>query len=81
MHKNYYIDGYFQSEKYFEDIKDIILQEFKLKNEKEISQTKLFKSITENDLTCISVRRGDYVTNKGYIKYFMYVMRIILIMH
>ena len=65
-HKDFYIDGYFQSEKYFSSIKNIIKDEFTLKNEKEIKETEIYKKIINDDVTCVSVRRGDYVTNDKY---------------
>lgn len=65
-HKNFYIDGYFQSEKYFQEIKDIILEEFTLKNEEKLLSSNLYNDITSDDVTCVAVRRGDYITNEIY---------------
>ena len=65
-HKNFYIDGYFQSEKYFKNISSIIKKEFSLKNNSKLLSTELFNNIANNEVTCITVRRGDYVTNKKF---------------
>ena len=69
-HKDFYIDGYFQSDKYFNEVKEILLKEFIPKSKLEVEKTKLYDDIVENDVTCISVRRGDYVSNKKINKIF-----------
>lgn len=60
---NTYLEGHFQSEKYFKNIRNIIQKEFTLKN-----QTKKFKKIKkqiiENNSTSIHIRRKDYTTEK-----------------
>ena len=60
---NVYINGYFQSEKYFIDIANIIRNEFKVKYElggknKDIAE--MMKTVSS---VGIGVRRGDYVTD------------------
>lgn len=58
-----YYDGYFQSEKYFEKIKDEIKKEFKFKHV--TNESLLQKREKIEQLECpifINVRRGDYVT-------------------
>jgi hypothetical protein len=62
--KNVYLKGYWQSEKYFCNIREILLEDFSLK-------LKLSKSIEEKlqeILTCNSIslhiRRGDYVNDE-----------------
>ena len=62
--KNYIVDGYFQSEKYFYENKDIICKE--LKNKK-TDNKKLLKNINDlkNENTiCVHIRRGDYISNE-----------------
>ena len=55
--------GYFQTEKYFLDIRDIILSQFKFKDEFEKSALSYMKRIKreEEQIVSIHVRRGDYV--------------------
>jgi hypothetical protein len=64
-----YLNGYFQSEKYFKDSRDILLKEFTLT--KEIGQeAKRLKDILEkSEGVCLNVRRGDYL-RPDYIKIF-----------
>ncbi len=60
LRKNCYIKGWFQSEKYFQDIRPTLLKEFTPR--KKIRISGYIKRILENE-ECISlhVRRGDYV--------------------
>lgn len=59
-----YIDGYFQTEKYFSNIRDVILKQFTLREE--ISEySKDIKNQISNTKTSVSlhIRRGDYLTS------------------
>jgi len=63
---NYAIfDGYWQSEKYFIDIKNIITEELSLKKKyiDEIEKN-LINKIKNNNSVSIHIRRGDYVNDK-----------------
>lgn len=59
-----YLIGYFQSEKYFYKIKDLIRKHFIFKNKLSKSNTDLLKLIKNSNSVSIHIRRGDYVTNK-----------------
>lgn len=58
-----YLDGFWQSEKYFKDIESTIRQDFRLK--KPLSQeSKLIETnILKGESVSIHIRRGDYVTD------------------
>ena len=60
---NTYLVGWWQNEKYFADIRNILLIEFEPKKISTYSQSML-KLITGSNAVSIHVRRGDYVTNK-----------------
>lgn len=60
---NIYLDGYFQSEKYFINIADIIRNEFKVKNEINGKNKDIAELMTNSQSINICVRRGDFVTN------------------
>ncbi len=60
-----YLRGYFQSEKYFHDIQDIIRAEFTLKPEFHYLNDDIQSLLTDNEVIAVHFRRGDYVTNKG----------------
>jgi hypothetical protein len=63
---NAYLQGYWQTEKYFLDIQDVIRKEFVLKEEFSIDRLNIAREIREeNWAVSLHIRRGDYVTNPG----------------
>lgn len=63
---NAYLDGYWQSYKYFSDIEDIIRKEFTLKNELPLNIQNLMEVIKKENSLCVHMRRGDYVGNSNH---------------
>ena len=66
---NKYLDGYWQSESYFIDIRSQILEEFTLKNIGGDNISDLVKDITNNVSVSLHIRRGDYVSNYSHYYY------------
>jgi hypothetical protein len=60
---NVYLDGYWQSEKYFIEIADTIRQEFVLKLKPDEQNALLVEAIDKVNAVSVHVRRGDYVSN------------------
>jgi hypothetical protein len=60
---NVLLDGYWQSEKYFSDIKDILHHDFSIKYNQSDENRKLGSLIQKTNSISLHVRRGDYVTN------------------
>jgi len=58
-----YLDGYWQSEKYFKDIEKIIKKELTLKERLSNRAKEIAKEIKNSNSISIHVRRGDYVKN------------------
>jgi hypothetical protein len=59
--------GYWQSFKYFENIRDLLLQEFTLKNSIGKINLDILSKITASNSISIHIRRGDYVaTNSNH---------------
>ena len=58
---NIYLKGYWQSEKYFIDIKEILLKEFTIKYKMDSVNYEILKSIVKNVSIAVHFRRGDYV--------------------
>lgn len=59
---NVYLDGYWQSEKYFADIKDIIKGEFKFGGQLLGRNGEIAQKIEEENSISIHIRRGDYLS-------------------
>ena len=76
--------GFFESPKYFDSIRDKLLNEFEpVANPLECNK-KMYQQIADNESVCVSVRRGDYINtkfeNSAYIctpKYFEDAIAII----
>jgi hypothetical protein len=63
--RNKYIKGYFQTEKYFEDIRPILLKQFVVKKQLASSTIQYLEEITIKKNACsVHIRRGDYILDK-----------------
>lgn len=58
-----YLEGYWQSERYFSDIKDVIRREFTFKHVPDSENEKVVKEILRTNAVSVHVRRGDYVSD------------------
>jgi hypothetical protein len=64
--KNYFLDGWFASEKYFDEYKDCILESFSYTDEfVEKLKNSQYKNVLYDNVTSLHVRRTDYV-NSNY---------------
>lgn len=61
--ENTYLDGYWQSEKYFKEIRKIILEEFVLKKAIPSACLPVIDQIKNSNSVSLHVRRGDYISN------------------
>jgi hypothetical protein len=61
--KNVYLDGYWQSEKYFREIKDVIRSEFQVKYPQDTKSQEIGKVISSTQSVSVHVRRGNYASN------------------
>lgn len=69
IYQNYYLSGWFQSIKYFKDVREELINEIIPQNINCDNQN-LYKEIRNTNSVCISIRRGDYVTNERISKLF-----------
>ncbi len=60
---NIYLDGYWQSEKYFNDIEDVIRKEFAITVPQTGENQKMAELIFSRESVSLHVRRGDYVSD------------------
>jgi len=66
--ENAYLEGYWQSEKYFQEIKNIIQDDFTIKNDLDKTTKNTLRLIQNSDSVNLHIRRGDYVTNPIFNK-------------
>jgi hypothetical protein len=60
--KSVYLDGYWQSEKYFASVRPRLLKDFTFVQAPDATNTAMLESIGAGESVCVHVRRGDYVT-------------------
>lgn len=58
-----YLDGYFQSEKYFLEYKNLIASEFTVATPPCALAQEMLEQMATHNAICMHVRRGDYVAN------------------
>lgn len=63
-----YMDGYWQSEKYFKNVENKIREEFSFKVKPQAQNQKLLKQIEKSSSVSLHIRRGDYVKNPAVKK-------------
>ena len=61
--KNKFLSGNFESPEYFEEIKNIIKKEFRTNHELVTKNQELYSIIQSSNSICVSVRRGDFMSN------------------
>jgi hypothetical protein len=79
---NIYLHGYWQTEKYFKDIENILRLDFTFKNKIGENTRAIVQKINNCNAVCLHVRRGDFVTNPTHgetsIDYYIAAEKIIL---
>ncbi|MCD4747891.1 MAG: alpha-1,2-fucosyltransferase [Thermoanaerobaculales bacterium] len=63
-----YLQGYWQSEEYFKDIRPILLRELMVTTEPDAVNREFAARISELQAVSLHIRRGDYVTNSTTAK-------------
>lgn len=63
---NLFLDGYWQSERYFADIRNILVQELQLREPLDSTNQHLAKKMQQVNSVTLHVRRADYVNNPTY---------------
>ncbi|WP_298883518.1 alpha-1,2-fucosyltransferase [uncultured Polaribacter sp.] len=62
---NEYLKGYFQTEKYFKEIRETLLKEFKINQPLSEQTNKIANLILTSKNSCsLHIRRGDYISDK-----------------
>ena len=60
---NIYLDGFWSNENYFSDIREILMDEFQLRNPSDGVNKNMAEQLRTLNSVSIHVRRGDYVAN------------------
>ena len=68
---DYYLCGWFQSTGYFNDISDILREEFEPKYPEKACNKALYDIIDNTESVCVTVRRGNYTLDKFKKKYYL----------
>ena len=66
-HINYYLDGYFQNEKYFIEFQDLIKNQLQIKEHYLYTISDIAKQITECNSLSLHVRRTDYLLHDYHL--------------
>lgn len=66
---NIILDGYWQSENYFKEIRNIIIKDFIIKIKSDNRNKLMIEKIKNSNSVCIHIRRGDFVYNKKTNKF------------
>jgi len=66
---NTYLDGYFQSEKYFSHIEREIRRIYMFRNSSDVTNEKMLDEIRATQAVSVHVRRGDYISNATTNRY------------
>ena len=64
--KNLYIEGFYESEKYFSDFKSELIKEYTIKNEY-INDNKFIKLLSSSNSVSIHIRRNRFIEPKNFI--------------
>ena len=62
---NVYLEGFWQSEKYFCEIRDLLLKEFTPRDKMNDVNLEILNKINKVNSVSIHFRRGDFITNKN----------------
>lgn len=68
--KDYYLEGYWQSERFFANAQDDILKAFCFNNPISLKNKQLLKNIEQRNTVGLHVRRGDYISDPKSFKSF-----------
>ena len=66
---DHYLEGYWQTEQYFKEIRDVLLKEFSLRPEYDHLDPSVLRAMADGESVALHVRRGDYVSNPETNKY------------
>ena len=66
---NIVLDGYWQSENYFKEIRKITIEDFRIRYEPDKRNNSMIEKIKNSNSISIHIRRGDYINNTKINKF------------
>lgn len=69
--KNKIVIGNFESAKFFDDVKEQLIKEYTPVKEKKAANKKLYNEIEKNESVCVTIRRGDFLSDKYKKEFFV----------
>lgn len=69
--KNKLFEGYFESSRYFDEIKEELMLEFTPKYDKLEKNKKLYQLIEETNSVCVTIRRGDFLEKENKDRFYI----------
>lgn len=66
--KNIYLHGYWQSERYFKEISNIIMKELQVKTSVKEENVDVYNMIANTESICVHIRRGDFLLSSNSLK-------------
>ena len=60
-YKNIYVRGHFQDKRYFDEIKNILKEEFRITTPPSQNNVMMLNKISNSNAVCVHIRRGDYL--------------------
>ncbi len=70
LHGKLFLNGYWQSEKYFLDCREVIKSDFEIRTTLDDTGREMASKITQSNSVCLNVRRQEFASNK-YPNYFV----------
>ncbi len=67
--QNTYLEGFWQSEKYFKDIEKQLLKDFRFKDQGNAENEKWRTKIKASESVALHIRRGDYISNEAALQH------------
>ena len=67
--KNIFLEGHFESEKYFKNFKDQIKKEFKFKNLDNLKKSPYFEEVNKQNTVSICIRQNRFIEGRGQNTY------------
>jgi hypothetical protein len=62
--ENCYLSGYWQSERYFKDVENVVREQFSFKRALDNKNKQLYEKIRSTNSISVHFRRGDYIKNE-----------------